>query len=410
MNNRELFGMALGVSDPYFIKEIEFKSNDSNTEKELHIYIDFYRSSKFKSSDGKNYTAYDTRQRKWRHLDFFQHVCYLHCGVPRVKNAVGKVEQIEVPWARAGSGFSLLFESFVLQLIKFEMPVNKIAKTVRENPDRMWTIFNFYVKFAYKNKDHSKVRKLGIDETSTKKGHQYITTAVDMESREVVHVVEGKGKKSIDSIKTYLESKDCAANQIKEVSLDMSAAFIAGSLESFPEAALTFDKFHVKQLLNKAMDKVRKIERKNNEYLKGHKYTFLKNKENLNEKRRKELEILLKSYPVLGESYRLKILFDDLWDITNIEDAELFLDDWCNQVNNSKIYPFMDFVKTVKRHKYGILSYAVTRLTNGILEGLNSKIQLAKRRARGYSNTDNFINMIYLITGNLNLNYPHKTL
>jgi len=378
MNNRELFGM---VSDPYFIKEIEFKSNDSNTEKELHIYIDFYRSSKFKSSDGKNYTAYDTRQRKWRHLDFFQHVCYLHCGVPRVKNAVGKVEQIEVPWARAGSGFSLLFESFVLQLIKFEMP-----------------------------KDHSKVRKLGIDETSTKKGHQYITTAVDMESREVVHVVEGKGKKSIDSIKTYLESKDCPANQIKEVSLDMSAAFIAGSLESFPEAALTFDKFHVKQLLNKAMDKVRKIERKNNEYLKGHKYTFLKNKENLNEKRRKELEILLKSYPVLGESYRLKILFDDLWDITNIEDAELFLDDWCNQVNNSKIYPFMDFVKTVKRHKYGILSYAVTRLTNGILEGLNSKIQLAKRRARGYSNTDNFINMIYLITGNLNLNYPHKTL
>lgn len=140
--------MALGISDPYFIKEIEFKSNEFESGKELHIHIDFYKGSEFKSSDGKSYKAYDTKNRKWRHLDFFQHVCYIHCGVPRVKNDKGKVVQVEVPWARAGSGFTLLFEAFVLQLIKFEMPVNKVAKTVKESPDRMWTIFNFYVKGA----------------------------------------------------------------------------------------------------------------------------------------------------------------------------------------------------------------------------------------------------------------------
>jgi transposase len=79
------------------------------------------------------------------------------------------------------------------------------------------------------------------------------------------------------------------------------------------------------------------------------------------------------------------------------------------QVEKSKIFPFIEFTKSLKAHWYGIMSFITSRLTNGVLEGINAKIQLAKRRARGYRNINNFITMIYLLAGKLNLKYPHKS-
>ncbi|TXB63801.1 ISL3 family transposase [Phaeodactylibacter luteus] len=409
MKNKELFAMALGINTPWFIQKIEFTESELNDSRELHLFLDFKPGSAFKVSDGDKYTAYDTRDKTWRHLDFFQHRCYLHAKVPRVKKSDGKVEQVEVPWARPGSGFTLLFESFVLQLIECEMPVSKVGQLVGEYANRIWTILNYYVRGAYQREDHSQVKELGIDETSTKKGHNYITVAVDMDERKVVHVTPGKDKQSVSNIQQYLESKGCKAEQIEEVSLDMSPSFISGSLESFPNAALTFDRFHVKKLLNKAMDKVRQAERKEHELLKGHKYTFLKGEEKLSKSQKEKRDSLLKLYPTLGEAYRLKVLFDDFWEIKEEGQAELFLADWCSQAEESKIFPFIEFVKTLKAHWYGIMSFTTSRLTNGILEGINTKIQLAKRRARGYRNLNNFITMIYLLAGKLDLKYPHKS-
>jgi len=410
MKSKELFATALGIKSPWRISKVEMKEGDSTNTQELHIHLSFERGSLFIASDGEAYTSYDTRQKVWRHLDFFQHPCYIHAAVPRVKKEDGKVELVEVSWARPGSGFSLLFESYVLQLIELEMPVNKVASLVGEYPTRMWTILNFYVGTAYDKKDHSQITQLGIDETSTKKGHSYITVAVDMERREVVHVTKGKNKESVSKIQQYLENKGSKAEQIEEVSLDMSPAFISGSLESFPNAGLTFDRFHVKKLLNKAMDKVRAIERKEHDLLKGHKYTFLKSEEKLSDTKKAERDELLKLYPTLGEAYRLKILFDDFWEMTTEQEAENFLNDWCAQAQKTKIHPFIKFTKTLKNHWYGIINYIQTGLTNAILEGLNSKIQLTKRRARGYRDVNNFITMIYLIAGNLDLNYPHESL
>lgn len=410
MDNKQLFGMALGLQEPWLITSIEFSTSELTGEKELRIIIDFYKGSKFKGSDEKSYTAYDTKKREWRHLNFFQHKCYLQCDVPRIKKSDNKVEQVEVPWARPGSGFTLLFELFALELVKNEMPVNKVARTVSENANRIWTILNYYVDCSYARKDHSQVRQLGIDETSVKKGHNYITVGVDMEKREVLHVSHGKDKAAVEAIRAYLETKECPSEQIEQISLDMSPSFISGSLEQFPKANLTFDRFHVKKLLNEAMDKVRKSERKEHDLLKGHRYTFLKNENNLSEKQRGSRDKLLKLYPKLGEAYRLKILFDDLWDMKTAKQVEQFTDDWIEQVNKSKIIPFIEFTKTIQKHWYGIANYVNSQLTNGILEGINSKIQLAKRRARGFRDVANFITIIYLVAGKLDLNYPHKTL
>lgn len=184
----------------------------------------------------------------------------------------------------------------------------------------------------------------------------------------------------------------------------MSPSYIAGCANHLPNAAITFDKFHVVKEVNKAMDELRKLERKGNELLKGHKYTFLKNK--LTPEVQRQRDLLLEMFPKLGEGYRLVALFKEFWEITDKEEAEGYLAFWCDLATESQILPFMKVVNMIKAHWSGILNFIESRINNGILEGLNSKIQLAKRRARGYRNPQNFINMIYFICGKLKFDYP----
>ena len=110
--------------------------------------------------------------------------------------------------------------------------------------------------------------------------------------------------------------------------------------------------------------------------------------------------------PTIGHAYRLKILFDDFWSMKSQEESISFLAYWCDLAEDALIEPFVRFAKTVKAHWQGIINYTKYKISNGILEGTNSKIQLAKRRARGYRNKKNFINMIYFIAGKLKFNHP----
>lgn len=134
-----------------------------------------------------------------------------------------------------------------------------------------------------------------------------------MATSRVIHATEGKGKATLKNIQQHLKSKGVDKQQIEQISMDLSPSFIAGAAESFPSAKITFDRFHIVKLLNQAMNQVRIGERKEHAALKGHKYTFLRNRENLSSKRETELAELITLYPTLGEAYRLKVLFNDLW-------------------------------------------------------------------------------------------------
>ena len=304
------------------------------------------------------------------------------------------------------SSLSRLFEALAMALIEREMPVNKVGNLMGESGHRIWTIFNHWIELAYQADDPSRVEQLGFDETSSRKGHNYVTVAVDLEENRVIHVVEGKNANTIKEIESYLNAKGVDSKQITQASIDLSPAFISGVLKHFPEADINFDRFHVVKLLNKAMDTVRKQERKEYEFLKGHKYTFLKNPEKLPSKKQEELAEMIVLYPRLGDAYRLKVLFNEVWEIPTKKSAKVFLELWCRDVSLSNIQPFMDFAKTVKAHLSGIINAVESHITNAILESINNKIQMAKRRARGYRNIDNFINMIYFLCGKLNFNYP----
>ena len=399
-NSQDIFAIALGLEKPWHIESVSF--NEANSQ--LDIHLAFTKGHKFKGEDEKLYTAHDTVERSWQHLNFFQHHCYLHAKVPRIKQKDGKTRTVQVPWARPQSGFTLLFEAFSMLLIENEMPINKAAKILGVYPNRLWTIFNYWISRAHNTDKIGSLSQVGFDETSTRKGHHYITTMVDLKQRRVLYACQGKDSSCLKKSVEYLEEKQVDTQQIEQICIDMSPAFISGCNSYLPNADITFDKFHVVKEVNKAMDELRKLERQGNEFLKGHKYMLLKNK--LTPRLQQERDLLLEYYPKLGEGYRLKQLFLEFWELEDKQEAEGYLAFWCDIAEESGIRPFMKVVNTIKAHWTGIINYIQSRINNGILEGLNSKIQLAKKRARGYRNIKNFINMIYFLCGKLKFDYP----
>jgi transposase len=286
---KELFEAGLGIEEPMYIDEITFGA----TEGELHIHVNFRRGGKFACSQcgESGLSVHDTIEKTWRHLNFWQYKTYIHMRTPRtVCPKCGERVWIP-PWGRKQSGFTMLFEGFVLRLGK-EMPICQIADLVGETDTRIWRIVRGHVNRAYEKKRFEDTAKIGVEETSSHKGHKYVTVFADMDSGEVLFATEGKDSGTLKTFAEEMPKHTADVKQIKEITMDMSVSFISGADSYFPNAGVTFDKFHVIQALNKARDKVRRTEQKKNPLLNRSRYIWLKNPENLTAEQKKKLETL----------------------------------------------------------------------------------------------------------------------
>lgn len=405
MNDVQLFQMALGLTPPWQVRDCRFDPAQSR----LDIELDFPKGSLFACPEcGAPAKAYDTEDKQWRHLNFFQHTCYLHARLPRVQCDQCGVRQVQVPWARPGSGFTLLFEAFVLSLAR-HMPVLAVANLVGEHDTRLWRLIDHWVNQAREERDDSAVREVGIDETSSKRGHNYISVFVDLQERRVLFATPGKDAATVQAFAQDLKAHGGDPEKIAEVCSDMSAAFIAGVRDHLPRAAQTFDKFHLIKLINEAVDEVRRAEQAElPEVLHKTRYLWLKNPDNLSHQQLKQLLGFLESQQTLktARAYRLKLSFQQLFN-QNKGDAERFLKDWYFWATHSRLEPMIKVAKTIWEHQAGVLRWFQSRVNNGILEGINSLIQAAKAKARGYRTVRNLITMVYLIAGRLDIAVTH---
>ena len=395
----KLFETALGIKKPLFISSIDFNSALG----ELHIHIDFMRGGRFccpicgKEECG----VYDTTDKVWRHLDFFQYKCYIHFRNPKIDCENCGVHLYMPVWARPRSGFTVLFEALILTLTR-EMSVAGIAKLVDEHDTRIWRVIHHHVRVAYASKNFSNLTQIGIDETSTRKGHNYISIFVDMTLREVVFATPSKDASTIVEFCSELERHKGTPFNINSISMDMSPAFISGAKAHLPQAEITFDKFHVIMKLNEVIDKIRRGEVHENPCLKGSKYLWLKNPDKLTESQKEKLKTLSKENKRLAKAYQMKITFQDIYRlITDVEAADFALRKWLSWAVRSRLDPIKEFAKMLKRHYYGVLQYFASRLTAGPTEGINNRIQSIKRRSKGFRNFDYFISLIYLDAANL---------
>jgi transposase len=398
MEFNQLLQVALGISSPWFIETIYLDEQTNN----LEIKIDFKAGAKFACPNcNTECSVHDTKERRWQHLNFLQYCCYITARVPRVNcSKCGKVIQIEAPFARSGSGFSLLLECMMLQLAKI-MPVNEVAKLFNISDDRVWRVIHHYVPKAVEQTDWSMVKTIGIDETSRKKGHNYVTTVTDLDTSKVIYVTVGKDATTIDNFRAEFEKRGLLPNQIQSICSDLSPAFILGIRNNFPNAQHVYDKFHIIKIVNKAVDEVRTKEAKTNEQIRNCKYSLLKNPENLTSKQKTVLDSILAEYTQSGEAYKFKLEFQDLFKLPSKAEAELYLTDWITSVQNSKISQMKKLAKSIKRHWNGILSWFDNKISNGKVEALNCGIQNLKRRAKGFRTLENFQVLIYLVMGKL---------
>lgn len=407
MNNVDLFTKALGLINPWYVSNVELKEIDKILE--LHITISYEKGGKFKSpinEDDKNlYSVYDTKERIWRHLDFFQHKTYIHCNVPRIKCEDHSINIVKVPWARKGSGFTLLFEAYVMELVK-KMTVSQAAKLVREYDTRLWRIIHHYVEEAIKKENYEEVKILGIDETS-KKGHNYITVFVDIERKKVIFCTNGKDSSTVDKFVNHFIEHYGLKENIEVVTCDMSLGFKKGITDNFENATTVIDKFHVIKHANEAVDKVRRSEAKDNVELKKTKYLWLKNKENLTDKQKEKFDSISNLNLKTSRAYNMRVTLQDIYENCNTkEEAEIAMKKLYFWLSHSRLNPMIEFGKLLKKHMNDILNYFEHRFTNAILEGVNSVIQNTKCSARGYKNDTYFIDMIYLRCGKLEFDLP----
>jgi len=412
---QQLFEKALGLVPPWKVTRSE---SDPKAQR-LDLFLDFERGARFRcpACGAEGCPVHDTEDEEWRHLNFMQYPLYLHARVPRVRCEKDGVRQIDLPWARPGSGFSHLFEAFVMTLAA-EMPVKAIADLLGEHDTRIWRVVHFHVERARAREDFSKVRHVGVDETSRRRGQRYASLLCDLERARLLFATPGKDGGAFGRFKDDLVAHRGEPAQLVELCMDMSPAYVSGATEHFAGVPITFDRYHLMQDLNFALDQVRRSEQASRALparhlwsrrrrtqlptLKKSRYLWLRNPAKLSDRQRAEVERLSAVHDRTGRSYRIELAFQELYTQCP-EEAEAYPRRWYAWAIRSRLIPIVEFARTVKQLWDGVLRCFTSKVSDGILEAIGSLVQAAKRRARGYRTTENLIVIASLVAGKLDL-------
>jgi transposase len=355
-----LFIESLDLEYPFKLEKVDQQTLEGKTTSitfTIEIDID-YRPSKF-------HIKHSSYERSWQHLSMFQYPCFIKANLPVfLDKRTGKTEVIEVPWARKGSGFTLMFEHQVLELLRLTNCQKTTAKFFKIYPQRVRTIYDNYTLDRYEQREAQIAPKVGLDETSTKKGHDYISLFVNLETGQILDIQDGRSSQAVAAYANELKMLGKSIDSIKEFSLDMSPAFISGVQTHFTDARMTFDRFHVVQLINRYLKPLWKSKKVDKQLL----------------------------------EYHIKEL-DHLWIQPDCNEAAAFLTYWADRTK--ELFKMDSLCKSIYKHFRGIINFVESKVTNGLLEGMNSKIQFIKRAARGYRYTENFKRMILFAFGAL---------
>jgi transposase len=410
MDQNDLFAIGLGLANPWKVVRSGLEDCSAQS-KILYVDIDFEEGSKFPCPlCGQPSAVYDSEVKRWRHMNFWQHATFLSARVPRVECAEHKVRQVQVPWARAESGFTLMFEALVMALVK-EMPVSAVGALVGEHDTRLWRVVRHYVDATHAAQRWNEIRAVAIDETATRKGHRYATVVVeiDLELKREARLLFMTPERTAASVGQFVEAMEAhgaSAPQVQVAAIDMSAAYQKGVAEHLPQAQVVFDPFHVMKLAGEAIDGVRRELRAQGADVKGAMWALRGNWENLKQDQRELRLELCARHKALGRALALRESLQETWHWPDAASAALHLKGWCSWAARSRLVPFQKLARTIKAHWDGILAFYPNRVTSAAIEAINGIIQTARRRARGFRNFLNLQAICYWMAGRLTLPIP----
>ena len=401
-----MFERSIGLKDPWKVTRAEFDARD----KAVHIYIEAKKTAKYPCPIcGKMSSRYDDEEgeRSWRHADVVMYPCYVHCRRPRVKCPEHGIHVVEAPWARNGSRQTLLFEGYAMMLAE-TMSLNEARRILRISRTALMHIVQYWVEKAVAETDLSDVEQISIDETSFKRGQSYVTVVGEPEQCRVIGVEEGRDVNAVERFSMDFMTRGGDCNKIRHIGMDMSKSYQSACSICFPQARIVFDHFHVKKLVLDGMDEVRREEQ-------GRKYARSKMAGRkllmIPERRMTAAQETVKAslcreYPKTGRAFQMVQQLDDLYRCSSKVEAQRELKRLTSWMMHSRLEPMKKVARSLRRHQEEILEYFTRRLTNAFAEGLNSIIQAAKRKARGFRTFEGYRTMIFLAVGRLQLSYP----
>lgn len=407
MQDRDLYARILGIVDPWQVSDVKLDLEGG----EVRVTVAAKPGATLACPEcGKACPGYDTRERTWRHLDTCQFKTFLVSDVPRVKCAEHGVRQIQVPWAEANSGFTSLMEAVVIDWLRSLASIKAVAKQLRLSWDQVDGIMRRAVARGLLRRKRVAVRRLGVDETAFQRRHEYVTIVTDLDEGVVVHVADSRKRESLDEFFRSLTPRQLKA--IEVVAMDMWGPYISSASEHVPDAdrKIAFDKYHVASHLGDAVDRVRRDEHRKllqggDDSLKGSRFLWLTNFDNLNAAGAAALNVLHQMNLKTSRAWALKETAKYLWRFVQRGRAASEWRGWIAKAIRSRLEPVKKVARMIREHLWGIVNAMVLRATNAASESVNAKVQRVKGVAHGFRNRERFRNAILFHFGGLDL-YP----
>ena len=355
--------------------------------------------------------THDTQLCRWRHLDLGAQRCYIVCEVRRVKCPDCGVRMDAVPWARSPR-FTRDFEDVVAFLAQ-QMAKTPIAALMRIDWETVGRIVQRVVAERLDPRRLEGLRLIAVDEVSYRRRHRYLTVVADHENGRIVWVRKGRNAATLQAFFAELGERRAT---IRAVSIDMSGGYEKAIRQACPDAAVCFDPFHVVHVGADATDQVRRDEWNEHgrsktsagRWVKNTRWAMLKapDRQSLD-----QLGTLGEIYQRNQRLYRAFLLYHQLRLLYALKDPALapaHLDAWIGWAARSKLAPFVKAARTLRAHRDGILAAIRLGLSNGRLEGLNSRVRLISHRSFSFHSAAPLIALIYLCCGGITIDLPMR--
>lgn len=406
MRAQTIFNKLLSLQGA-FVRGVTFRC-----EREEHtILVEVGRRTRLHrcpSCDFRTAATYDQHPRTWRHLSLGKWRVLVSCTLHRIRCPDHGVLNEAVPWAAAGSLFTLDFETLVAWLAR-EMNKTAVAALAKISWPTVGTIIRRFVERNIDKKRLDDLFVIGLDEVSYRKGHKYITVVANHETGAPVWMAEGRSQKVLGTF--FDELGEERGPRLATVSMDMAASYIAEVRERAPKARIAFDPFHVVKLASEAVQEVRRTEARERkgsseaEVLKDSRWALLKAPEKL----RPEEKLKLAEVAALNRRvYRAYLLKEELRALYRCGPwaARRHLAAFIAWAVRSRLEPFVKLARTLGKHSEGILAAIDLGVSNGRLEGINNKIGVIKHRAYGFHSAAALIAMVFLCCSAIEITLP----
>ncbi|MCK7569196.1 MULTISPECIES: ISL3 family transposase [Marinobacter] len=401
MDQCTLYQQILGLSSPWFVSGVELDKSQG----EVVVQVDLDRSAKLVCPRcARTCPGYDSRERRWRHLDTCQFRTQVVAQVPRVQCPEHGCLTISVPWAEQNSRYTLLFEAFVISWLK-AASISAVSKQLRLSWTAIDNIMDRAVRRGLANTPNRDTTRLAVDETAFRKGHDYVTIVSNAEGQ-VLAVEDGR---SSDSLGRFYESlKEPCKQSIISISMDMSPAYQKATFDHIEKAhrKIAFDHFHVAQMLTRTLDATRKADmaradRSMRQEIHRSRYTWLRHRKSLEGQQVRQIRNLSDALKDTGLVWYLKEKARDIWQGYRVKGARSAWLEWVQMARLTEVRALASAANQIETKLFGILNAMRFRASNGLAEAINGQIRTLKVRSRGFRSKERFKRAILFHYGGL---------